>query len=164
MSAELRRTIRSETDASRTVLEATLYSREAGFGEAPSRIIATAVSELTRNILKYAGTGELCLRKVKDFGRRGVEIEASDEGPGIRDCDAAMQDHYSSGGTLGLGDGERSLLRIAGRAAHGEDGQQDGAGQDPLDRLHLGTSSRSDSPRRTRTRWRRSRMHQLPWS
>jgi serine/threonine-protein kinase RsbT len=103
MSAELRRTIRSETDASRTVLEATLYSREAGFGEAPSRIIATAVSELTRNILKYAGTGELCLRKVKDFGRRGVEIEASDEGPGIRDCDAAMQDHYSSGGTLGLG-------------------------------------------------------------
>ena len=38
MNAELRRTIRSETDASRTVLESTLYSREAGFGETAGRI------------------------------------------------------------------------------------------------------------------------------
>ncbi len=103
MSVELRRRIRSETDASRTVLEATLYSREAGFDEAPSRIIATAVSELVRNILKYAGTGELHLRQVQEFGRRGIEIEAVDEGPGIPDCDQAMRDHYSSSGTLGLG-------------------------------------------------------------
>ena len=90
-------------DASRTVLESTLYSREAGFDETPSRMIATAVSELVRNILKYAGSGEIRLRRVKEPGRRGIEIEAADRGPGIADCKAAMDDHFSSGGTLGLG-------------------------------------------------------------
>ena len=99
----MHRTIRSETDASRTVLESTLYSREVGFDEVPSRIIATAVSELVRNILKYADSGEITLRRIKDYGRRGIEIEVSDRGPGIEDCEAAMQDHYSSSGTLGMG-------------------------------------------------------------
>jgi serine/threonine-protein kinase RsbT len=103
MSAELHRAIRSEHDASRAVLESTLYSKEAGFADAPSQMIATAVSELVRNILKYAGTGEIRLRHVKRMGDRGIEIEAIDEGPGIADCEAALQDHYSSGGSLGLG-------------------------------------------------------------
>jgi len=103
MSAELHRTIRTEIDASRTVLESSLYSREAGFDETPSRMIATAVSELVRNILKYAGSGEIRLRRVKGMGGRGIEIEAVDQGPGIADCAAAMSDHFSSGGTLGLG-------------------------------------------------------------
>jgi serine/threonine-protein kinase RsbT len=103
MNLELRREIRSERDASRAVLESTLYSREAGFGETPSQMIATAVSELVRNILKYAGTGEIRLRRVKKMGGRGIEIEAIDLGPGIADCEAAMQDHFSSSGTLGLG-------------------------------------------------------------
>jgi serine/threonine-protein kinase RsbT len=103
LSPELRRTIRTETDASRTVLESTLYSREAGFDETPSRMIATAVSELVRNILKYAGSGKIRLRRVKEPSRRGIEIEAVDQGPGIADCEAAMQDHFSSGGTLGMG-------------------------------------------------------------
>ena len=103
MSIELHRVIRNENDASRTVLESTLYAREAGFDETPSRMIATAVSELVRNILKYAGAGEIRLLRVKGMGVQGVEIQAIDRGPGIADCQAAMQDHYSSGGTLGLG-------------------------------------------------------------
>lgn len=103
MSAELYRTIRTEMDARLTVLESTLYSREAGFDDTPSRLIATAVSELVRNILKYAGSGEIRLRRVKEPSRRGIEIEALDRGPGIVDCEAAMHDHFSSGGTLGLG-------------------------------------------------------------
>jgi serine/threonine-protein kinase RsbT len=103
MSTELHRTISTEMDASRSVLESTLYSRKAGFDETPSRMIATAVSELVRNILKYAGSGELRLRQVKEPGRRGIEIEVVDRGPGIADCEAAMDDHFSSGGTLGLG-------------------------------------------------------------
>ena len=103
MSTELHRAIRTEMDVSRTVLESTLYSREAGFDETPSRMIATVVSELVRNILKYAGTGEIRLRQVKRTGGRGIEIEAVDRGPGIADCEAAMRDHFSSGGTLGLG-------------------------------------------------------------
>jgi serine/threonine-protein kinase RsbT len=103
MSAELHRAILTEKDAGRTVLESTLYCRNAGFGDTPSQMVATAVSELVRNILKYAGTGEVRLRLVKKIGARGVEIEAIDQGPGIADCAAAMQDHFSSGGTLGLG-------------------------------------------------------------
>ena len=103
MSAELRRAIRNEMDVRQVVLESTRYSQEAGFGETPSRMIATAVSELVRNILKYAGSGEFLLRRVEAPGRRGIEIEVSDHGPGIADVDAAMSDHFSSGGTLGLG-------------------------------------------------------------
>ena len=75
MSAELHRSIRSETDVTAAVLEATLYSKEAGFEETPSRMIGTAVSELVRNVVKYAGSGELRVRRVKGVGRRGIEIE-----------------------------------------------------------------------------------------
>ncbi len=103
MSTDLRLQISVETDASRAALEATQYSRSAGFDETPSRLIATAVSELARNILKYARNGEIRLRRVSGGNGRGVEIEAVDRGPGIADPKAAMQDHFSSGGTLGLG-------------------------------------------------------------
>ena len=103
MSAGLRLGIRTEMDATRAPLEATLYSRAAGFDETPSRLIATAVSELARNILKYARSGEIRLRQVQGGSGRGIEIEAMDRGPGIADPEAAMRDHFSSGGTLGVG-------------------------------------------------------------
>jgi serine/threonine-protein kinase RsbT len=103
MSAELRRSIRNEMDVRRVVLESTRFSQELGFDETPSRMIATAVSELARNILKYAGSGKLRLQRVEEQGRRGIDIEVSDHGPGIENLDAAMSDHFSSGGTLGLG-------------------------------------------------------------
>ena len=103
MSKERRLNIQTEMDARRAVLESTQYSREAGFDETPSRMIATAVSELARNILKYAHSGEIQLRQVEGRRGRGIEIEAVDQGPGIADLEAAMRDHFSSGGTLGLG-------------------------------------------------------------
>ena len=103
MSAQRRLRIRTEPDASRAALESTLFARAAGFDETPSRLVATAVSELARNILKYAGTGEIRLRQIEGRSGRGIEIEAVDRGPGIEDLEAAMRDHFSSGGTLGLG-------------------------------------------------------------
>jgi serine/threonine-protein kinase RsbT len=103
MSAELRCPIRNEMDVRRAVLESVRYSQEAGFDEAPSQMIATAVSELVRNILKYAGSGEVRLRRVQRPSGGGIEIVVSDHGPGIADLDAAMSDHFSSSGTLGLG-------------------------------------------------------------
>jgi serine/threonine-protein kinase RsbT len=66
-------------------------------------MIATAVSELVRNILKYAGSGEVRLRRVQRASGGGIEILVSDHGPGIADLDAAMSDHFSTSGTLGLG-------------------------------------------------------------
>ena len=111
MTAQRRLSIQTDTDASRAALETTQYSLAAGFDETPSRMIATAVSELARNILKYAGTGEIRLRQVEGRRGRGVEIEAVDRGPGIEDSEEAMRDHFSSGGTLGLGlPGVRRLM------------------------------------------------------
>ena len=103
MSAPRRLNVQKDADASRAALEATQYSLEAGFAETPSRMIATAVSELAHNILKYAHSGEVQLRQVQGRSGRGIEIAAVDQGPGIADTEAAMRDHFSSGGTLGLG-------------------------------------------------------------
>jgi len=103
LSRDLDIGIRSEMDASRAALLSTRFALSAGFGETPARLLATAVSELARNILKYAGSGEIRVRRVAGPTGPGVEIEAIDQGPGIPDAEAAMRDHYSSGGTLGLG-------------------------------------------------------------
>ena len=103
MSPSRRLSIQTDADARIAVLESTQFSLAVGFDETPSRKIATAVSELARNILKYAGSGEIRLRQVERQTGRGIEIEAVDQGPGIEDSEAAMQDHFSSGGTLGLG-------------------------------------------------------------
>ena len=94
--------VATEIDLKRVVLESTQLARNVGFEDTQSRMIATAISELARNILKYAGSGEIRLREVAG-PPAGVRIEAVDRGPGIEDAEAAMRDHYSSGGTLGLG-------------------------------------------------------------
>ena len=76
------------------------------FGAAEVAMIATVVSELGRNILKYGGgRGHLLVTWLDDgTGRgRGVEIKAVDYGPGFLDPESALKDHFSTGGTLGLG-------------------------------------------------------------
>lgn len=66
-------------------------------------LIATAISEIARNIIQYAGQGEVTLSAVAGPDRCGIVIIAQDEGPGIPDLQQAMQDGYSTGGGLGLG-------------------------------------------------------------
>jgi serine/threonine-protein kinase RsbT len=75
-------------------------------------LLATAISEVARNITTYAQRGEVLLSLVRaPDGRRGVQVVARDEGPGIADLDAAMQDGYTTGGGLGLGlPGARRLV------------------------------------------------------
>ncbi len=73
--------------------------------------VATAISELARNIIRYAVRGEIFLRLVDDYDKRGVEVLAADGGPGIRDVALAMQDGFSTSGSLGLGlPGVRRLM------------------------------------------------------
>lgn len=102
-SRSVRLQIRSEPDAMRPVMEATRRARQIGFGPQEAQAISTAVSELARNILKYASTGEVIIEETQSGRRKGLQITARDRGPGIADVESAMRDHFSSGGTLGLG-------------------------------------------------------------
>jgi anti-sigma regulatory factor (Ser/Thr protein kinase) len=74
------------------------------FGAADVTMVATVLSELGRNILKYGGgRGHLLVSWIEDEADSAVEIQAVDRGPGFEDVSAALQDHFSTGGTLGLG-------------------------------------------------------------
>ena len=81
-------------------------ARSLGFGLVDQSRIATAVSELVRNVIRYAdnGRGQMIARPLSNANNQtGIEVVVSDEGPGIADLDAAMSDGYSSGAGLGLG-------------------------------------------------------------
>ncbi|MEK7866448.1 MAG: ATP-binding protein [Planctomycetota bacterium] len=74
-------------------------------------VVAPALAELARNIVAYAVRGEVVLRLVESAGRRGIEVVARDQGPGIADVALALQDGYSTGHGLGLGlPGTRRLM------------------------------------------------------
>jgi len=84
---------------------------QCGFQTTDLAVIATAISELARNIVRYAVHGEVVLRLLEVNGRRGIEVMATDDGPGIPDITLAMQDGYSTSGGLGLGlPGTRRLM------------------------------------------------------
>jgi serine/threonine-protein kinase RsbT len=74
-----------------------------GCSSIESTMIATAISEIARNIMSHAGRGEIAISAVAIDGRKAIEVVASDEGPGIADVERAMQDGYSTGAGLGLG-------------------------------------------------------------
>ena len=95
--------IRTEADILVARQTARAIAAEIGFTRGELAMIATAISELTRNIVTYAGEGELRVRLTEANGRRGIEVVLRDEGPGIEDVALAMQDGYSSGRSLGLG-------------------------------------------------------------
>lgn len=82
-----------------------------GFSAADLTLIATAISEIARNIVKFAERGELVISTLSSEGRRGVVIVARDVGPGIPDPQLALRDGYSTYHGLGLGlPGARRLM------------------------------------------------------
>lgn len=82
-----------------------------GFSGSELTLIATAISEVARNILEYAKRGEIVLRAAEHGPRRGIVVIARDEGPGIPDVMLVMRDGYSTGKGLGLGlPGARRLM------------------------------------------------------
>lgn len=85
------------------VVSATEFTRGMEFSDVDCRAVGTVVSELATNILKYAARGNVTIEEVRSGGRVGVQVTVTDRGPGIVDVDEALQDHYSSSGTLGLG-------------------------------------------------------------
>jgi serine/threonine-protein kinase RsbT len=82
-----------------------------GFSSTDLTLIATAISEVARNIRLYADQGDVQLKLVRDGDREGIVVVARDKGPGIQDVELAMQDGYSSRGSSGLGlPGARRLM------------------------------------------------------
>lgn len=78
-------------------------AEELGFSRAEQALIATAISELARNIVSYAGKGSVELGPISSAGRTGLRIYAEDQGPGIADIETALLDGFSTGNSLGLG-------------------------------------------------------------
>ena len=82
-----------------------------GFSDTDLTLIATAISELARNIVLYAKSGEIALKAVQQGDKRGIAVTAVDDGPGIPDISRALQDGYSTSRSLGLGlPGVRRLM------------------------------------------------------
>jgi serine/threonine-protein kinase RsbT len=95
--------IRSESD----IVAARHYGRalamQLGFAATDATLVATAISELARNIILYAGWGWILLRTLEMGRRPGVLVIARDDGPGIADPHRALAGGYSTSGGLGLG-------------------------------------------------------------
>jgi serine/threonine-protein kinase RsbT len=100
---ETRLAVRTQIDVARAALHAGRCCTALGFDPARSQMVATAVSELAGNVIKFANRGEVVVRGVTSRGRKGVEVVVSDNGPGIADVEQAVRDHFSTSGTLGLG-------------------------------------------------------------
>lgn len=78
-------------------------SETIGFNRPSQALIATAISELARNIVKFANSGVVEVRAVIRGGNQGIQIVVRDDGPGIDDVEAALRDGFSTVGSLGLG-------------------------------------------------------------
>jgi serine/threonine-protein kinase RsbT len=74
-----------------------------GLSRTDATFVATAISEIARNITVHAGRGEIVIRQIDENGRAGLMVIAQDEGPGIADVDAVLRHDYSSDAGLGIG-------------------------------------------------------------
>jgi serine/threonine-protein kinase RsbT len=103
--------IKCDVDVVEARMAARALATSIGFTGADLVLIATAVSELARNIVEYATSGEVTLCSVHHSSKRGLEVVARDQGPGIADIQKAMQDGFSTARGLGLGlPGARRLM------------------------------------------------------
>ncbi|MDP2140745.1 MAG: ATP-binding protein [Gammaproteobacteria bacterium] len=80
-----------------------VMAQELGCSSTQATLVATVISELARNIILYAGHGELTLQSIHKDSRSGIQIIATDTGPGIQNIARAMMNGFSTSGGLGLG-------------------------------------------------------------
>jgi serine/threonine-protein kinase RsbT len=103
--------IQSDLDIVTARSNAREVAKSLGFSAIDQARIATAVSELARNIFLYAGTGEVIVREAEQRSRKGIEIEFRDQGPGMDDVEQFMQDGYTTSRGMGMGlPGARRLM------------------------------------------------------
>jgi serine/threonine-protein kinase RsbT len=98
-------------------------AHDLGFSLTDVTMIATAISEVARNITSYAGYGAIRVTVGQRDGRKALVVRAEDDGPGIADIERALEDGYSTGRGLGLGlPGAQRLmdgLIVESRPGHG---------------------------------------------
>ena len=102
-TAMLVQPVRRDSDVVAARQQARQLASDLDFSRPDQALVATAVWELARNIVKYAQEGEIELGTVTERSRTGIRITARDRGPGLEDVELALQDGYSTGNSLGLG-------------------------------------------------------------
>jgi RNA polymerase sigma factor (sigma-70 family) len=111
VAGEVRVPIQTDADVVAARKKGRELATGAGFSATDLTIIATAISEIARNIVMFAERGEIIVSLVGENGRQGVTVVARASGPGISDLDRAVQDGYSGYGGMGLGlPGSRRLM------------------------------------------------------
>jgi serine/threonine-protein kinase RsbT len=111
VSQDILVSIRSDVDIVLARQQGRTMAADIGFAAVDTTLIATAISELARNILTYAQRGEVAMRTVETAHLKGILIVARDNGPGIRSVQDVLRDGYSTSGGLGLGlPGVRRLM------------------------------------------------------
>jgi serine/threonine-protein kinase RsbT len=110
-AGEIRVAINSDQDIVLARQKGRMMATELGFSTGDATLIATAISELARNIISYAREGQITLKMVNGLNRQGISVIATDDGPGIPDIHQALRDGFSTSGSLGLGlPGVRRLM------------------------------------------------------
>ncbi len=111
MAHEVRVPITSDEDLVPARAEGRALAHTLGFSQTDATLIATAISEVARNIVVHGGSGEISMSAIEEPHRFGLVVVAADCGPGIPEADAALESGYTSKGTLGLGlPGARRLM------------------------------------------------------
>ena len=111
VAGEVRIAIQADADVVTARKQGRELAAQAGFSATELTIIATAISEIARNIVMFANRGEIVVSLVGEHGRQGVTVVARDAGPGIPDLEQALTDGYSGYGGMGLGlPGSRRLM------------------------------------------------------
>jgi RNA polymerase sigma factor (sigma-70 family) len=111
VAGEIRIPIQSDADVVTARRQGRELAAQAGFSATELTIIATAISEIARNIVMFAERGEVLISLVGENSRQGVTVVARDAGPGISDLKQAVRDGYSGYGGMGLGlPGSRRLM------------------------------------------------------
>ena len=100
---DVRVPVQSDSDIVAARQKGRALATRLGFSSSDATIVATAISELARNIVLYAKRGEILLTATSNGEHRGLIIVACDDGEGIADVPQAMQDGYSTSGRMGVG-------------------------------------------------------------
>jgi serine/threonine-protein kinase RsbT len=103
MAAETRVAIEHEGDIVVARQKGRELAAARGLSRTEQTLVATAISEVARNIVVYARRGEVVLAPLEERGRQGLLVVAHDDGPGIANPDLAMRDGFSTGKSLGMG-------------------------------------------------------------